>query len=574
MSKSRKAAVCATAAAFIVGTASASASTHASSYSRGDSATRITYCEGALPNALAGTQHANKHTTGNNNGCLDGLDVYSCPRGGAKPDESKKKRRGRRRKTEKPAKSDSSETAATTPEKDSSTATATAAPTKDTPSQSQTQSLEQEAFASAVKEKTDATVPKQQEKPVVPPIIDEILKEKDYYRILGTTKQEAQSNSHPNNVIQKAYRRRAVQCHPDKTGGDRRAFDSVAEAYAVLSDDSKRQLYDRFGKEGLDPSRAGGAANRSQQSAGFGHGGAEDLFRAFFGGSGRSSHYQQPPRRNRTVRYQLEVTLEDLYQGIERTVLVAPPDGGSSSSSASKRVHVNVPRGAVSGQSIVLSGEMDFDEDDTPGDLVFWLKERSHATFTRKGHDLAVAFQISLQEAICGVKRTIRHLDGSELHIGSARHVTHHGPILIQTGDVQVLKGKGMPKDGQGAEYGDLYVQYQVEMPTGTPHENNLTNEEREELGRLLDKLQGKKHTKSSDKPDPDVQFLQKASLRDFGRASGQPQPAQNSDPTRASAFGSRQFYSSSSRTSNPFFELNQDYMPDDDDSNVQCRPM
>jgi DnaJ family protein A protein 2 len=251
--------------------------------------------------------------------------------------------------------------------------------------------------------------------------------------------------------------------------------------------------------------------------------------------------------------------------------LVAPPEGGSSTS-ASKRVHVNVPRGAVSGQSIVLSGEMDFDEDDTPGDLVFWLRERSHATFTRKGHDLAVAFQISLQEAICGDTTTINHLDGTKLHIGSARHATN-GPILIQTGDVQVLKGKGMPKDGQGVEFGDLYVQYEVEMPTGKPHENTLTSEEREELGRLLDKLQGKKHTPSTDQSD--VQFLQKASLRDFGRASGQPKPPQNNDPTRASAFGSRQFYSSSSRASNPFFELNQDYMPEgDDDSNVQCRPM
>jgi DnaJ-class molecular chaperone len=555
MSKSRKAAVCATAAAFIVGTESASASTHSSSFSHGGSATRILCSE-------------------DGNG-LDGLNVYSCPRGGAKPDESQKKRKGRRRKTEKPTKVETSETTDDVPQEDVESSTSTAAPAQE---DTQSQSPQQEASASAEKEKPDAPKPKskQQQKSQTPPpptaIIDEILKEKDYYKILGTTKQEAQSNSNPNNVIQKAYRRRAVHCHPDKTGGDRRAFDRVAEAYDVLSDDSKRQIYDRFGKEGLDPTRANSAANRSQQSAGFGNGGgAEDIFRAFFGGSG--TRYQQPaPRRNRSVRYQLEVTLEDLYLGMERTVLVAAPDGGGSSTTANKRVHVNVPRGAVSGQSIVLSGEMDFDEDDTPGDLVFWLRERSHATFTRKGHDLAVAFQITLQEAICGVTRSIRHLDGSELNIVSAQHATH-GPILIQTGDVQVLKGKGMPKDGQGVEFGDLYVQYQVEMPTGKPNENTLTSEEREELGRLLDKLQGTKHTPATDQSD--VQFLQKASLRDFGRASGQPQPPQNNDPRRDSTFGSRQFYSSSSRASNPFFELNQDYMPDgDDDSNVQCRPM
>jgi DnaJ-class molecular chaperone len=546
-SKSRKAAVCATAAAFIVGTASASKPS--SSFPHGGSVTRAKYVEGALPNDSVGTTCSLQ---------LHGL--LACPRGGAEPDESKKKRKSKRRKAQKAAKDAA---AKSTTEEESSTAS----PAKDSKSHPPRQ--QEESSASAEKEKTDAPKPKPKQQ--TPSIIEEILKEKDYYKILGTTKQDAQNNP---TAITKAYRRRAVQTHPDKTGGDRRAFDIVAEAYDVLSDDSKRQIYDRFGKQGLDPTSA---ANNNNGPAGFSQ--AEDLFRSFFGGSSARNPYFQPPRRNRTVRYQLEVSLEDLYQGIERTVLVAPPEGGPGSSTSQKRVNVHVTRGALSGQSIVLSGEMDFDETDTPGDLVFWLVQQSHPTFTRKGHDLALTLRISLQEAICGVTRNIRHLDGRELTIGSARQVTHGpiDPILIQTGDVQVLKGKGMPKDGQGTEFGDLYVQYEVEMPTGKPHGNDLTSEEREELGRLLDKLQGKKHLLQG-QSDSDIQYLQKASLGDFGRASGRPQPTQNNDPTREdderrSQFGSRQFHYSSSRGSSPFFETNPGYAPDDDGS-AQCRQM
>lgn len=445
-----------------------------------------------------------------------------------------------------------------------------------------------------------------------PPVVEEILQEEEYYKILGLTQQQARN--HPS-AIKKAYRKRCVQTHPDKTGGDRRAFDKVAEAYEVLSDDSKRQIYDRFGKRGLQ--QQDGAAG-GHHFSGFAH--AEDLFRSFFGHRGANSNnnpFYQAFRRNRTVRYQLEVTLEDLYQGMKRTVLVAPPDGShatTTTTTSNKRVQVDIPRGALHGQSIVLPGEMDFDESDTPGDLIFLLKQRPHTVFTRKGHDLAMTVRISLQEAICGVTRTIQHLNGRPIVIGSARqrqrqHYNKNNgtdndddddvddPVLIQTGDVHVLKGQGMPKDAQGMSYGDLYVQYQVEMPKTVKSSSHcLTSEERQELGRLLDKLEGKRKTTSMTTPatkdDSKIQYLQKASLSDFGRASGKPhyfsRAAQDTDPTTmednddddlASGFspfgggGRRGFFYSSSGTA-PFFGMGPDDAFDEDDGNVQCRQM
>lgn len=406
--------------------------------------------------------------------------------------------------------------------------------------------------------------PDPEEVPQTLPIVEEILKEQDYYRILGLTRAEVQANPA---IIKKSYRRRALQTHPDKTNGDRRAFDRVAEAYEILSDDEKRKVYDRYGKKGLD-------------GAGPGHGfpTAEELFRSFFAGSaaGRSPFPQA--RRNRTVRYQLEVSLEDLYRGLTRNVAIASPGGRA----AAKEVEVNIPRGALSGQSIRLHGAMDFDHEDTPGDLIFSLRQRPHRTFTRKGYDLALSMKIGLDEAVNGVTRTIRHLDGSALTVASARQSDNQVQI-IQSGHVHVLKGRGMPKDAQGTEFGDLYVQYQVELPKTSAAASRLTPEEREQLGTLIRKLEGRVNENRS---FTDVNYLQSAIASDFGTASGRPEiprDEEEDDHFHGDPFGSsfgrgRSFFYSSTGGPSPFSGMN----PEDlfrgashtDDENVQCRQM
>jgi DnaJ-class molecular chaperone len=221
---------------------------------------------------------------------------------------------------------------------------------------------------------------------------------------------------------------------------------------------------------------------------------------------------------------------------------------------------------------------MDFDAKDTPGDLVLIMKQRPHATFTRKGHDLAISVKVSLKEAICGVHRTIRHLDGRNVVFASARRNDDDAPILIKTGDVQVLKGQGMPKNARGTEFGDLYVQYNVAVPT-TAARQEMTPNERAELGRLLDKLEGKQSSVEENN-DSNVDVLTQGSVSDFGIASGTPEVPR--DPTSMeeegpgfSPFGtsSRQFYFPSG-SSNPFSGMRQGPMYEEDDSNVQCRQM
>ena len=470
------------------------------------------------------------------------------------------------------------------------------------------------------------------------PVVEEILQHEDYYDILGLPRGEGNISA-----IKKAYRRRAVQTHPDKTGGDRRAFDKLAEAYDALLDDDKRALYDRYGKAGLDPT------NGLAAGAGAGRGGmasAEDLFRSFFGGGPSQQQQQQARNRNRTLRYQLEVSLEEMYKGKTRKVTVeAPPrqqqrnmffDSPTQERRKKKTVEVPIPRGGHPGQRIVLSGEMDFDAQDgnggggPPGDLIFQLHPRPHKTFSRKGHDLALEVKISFQEAVCGCKRTITHLDGRSITVESAKRqipkervdrfdnnaasvyqskVVEDGMgeasseaasnIYIQTGDVQVLKGQGMPKNAQGTEFGDLYVQYSVELPNSAAGAQSLTPSERIELGRLLEKLDGdgrkgngKKTTRfpipgnlsniKSSSASPSF-TLEPASLMDFGRASGPVQQPvddhddhhqQEDDHQQHFPFGNsgaqRQFFFSSSGSS-PFFGQETNF---EDDPNVQCSQM
>lgn len=388
-------------------------------------------------------------------------------------------------------------------------------------------------------------------------MIDQLLQEEDYYAILGVSRSATSAQ------IQKAYRRRAVQTHPDKVAnGDRRAFDKVAEAYDVLNDETKRALYSRYGKRGLEGHTGG------QHPGNF----AEDVFRSFFGNQFHSSfrpnsQQQQRSPRNRTVQYQLEVSLEDLYTGKTRSVLIEKPGKGQ------KRVSVDIPAGLASGESVVLSGEVDAIPEAAPGDLVFVVSQRSHGTFTRKGHDLAIEITVSLQEAICGLTREIRHLDGRPLVISSARSSVDT-PMLIETGDVHVLKGAGMPKRGEDGAYGDLYVQYRVRMPPASSV-TKLDATEREQLGSLLGRLQGDDaKTSPPTSAHNNAKTMEKASPADFGRASGpfRRQRADYEEDFQQGPFAQQFFWSNRGRGRSPFGD---DHPNDDDDgSNVQCQQM
>ncbi len=323
-------------------------------------------------------------------------------------------------------------------------------------------------------------------------------------------------------------------------------------------------------------------------------GGTSNFFSAQFnqGGSRTSSSSSSSSfgPRNRDLRYQLEVSLEDLYKGTTKHVAIQQPNPLRPHFPYRKEVEVTLSPGMHSGQSVRLSGVVDSIPDAAPADVVFLLNQRRHPIYTRRGSDLAMEVRITLAEAIVGYKKKIVTLDGSEMVIGNPYEVIHvkkeelvdapslpdivdgesvvvvpagntdtgnssnssktntttsssndatsammkeedfpvqqivktttlsyHLPSkIIQTGDVHVLKGKGMPKRRVGGhDYGDLYIQYIVELPGGTAATSassssfpsakskldtkNLSPEERVELAKLLSKLEGK------DDPTTDV---------------------------------------------------------------------
>lgn len=334
----------------------------------------------------------------------------------------------------------------------------------------------------------------------VSPIVEDIMKEDDYYRVLGISKDELKQSKNVDRDIQKAYRKRAVHTHPDKTGGDRRAFDKVAEAYEVLQDKDKRASYDRFGKEGM---------KQQQQFGGGGAGiNAEDLFRSFFGGGFGNSGFPGNAQSQRARQYILEVSLEDLYSGATKNVQLP---GGET-------VECEIPRGMREGTALsaeTLTGES----------VLFIVRPRQHHLFTKQGANLILTIRISLTESITGVQRKITHLDGSSIHIVSAGDGLL--PSIIESGDVQVLKGCGMPQEGT-MECGDLYIQYEVVTKR---QRGSLSESEMTQLKTLLAKLEGRKSASKSNWP-----FKEHKKAMKLGVASGDDLNAR-SDPFGSSGF-------------------------------------
>jgi DnaJ family protein A protein 2 len=219
-----------------------------------------------------------------------------------------------------------------------------------------------------------------------------------------------------------------VKHHPDK-GGDEHLFKEINAAYEILSDPKKRELYDKYGLEGVE------------QEGGPGGAGGEDLFSMFFGG-GRSR--SAGPRKGPSLNHPLKVSLEDLYNGktvklaINRKVIVGEPSecrtcdghgivmemrqigpgmitqmqrpcsncGGQGHSAEMKNerkvVEVHVEKGAQNNQKITFKGMADETPGRETGDVNFIIQEKEHALFKRKGADLLIMQDISLNQALTG----------------------------------------------------------------------------------------------------------------------------------------------------------------------------
>jgi DnaJ-class molecular chaperone len=264
-----------------------------------------------------------------------------------------------------------------------------------------------------------------------------------YYKILGLGVNKRSTIDD----IKKAYRKRAMELHPDK-GGDAEQFKILGEAYEVLSDPQKKALYDRYGMAGLK----GDGGQRSP---------AADFAQFFRGFSGFSV----------PIVFQLELSLEELFTGkdidipLERDV----------------RVAVSVEPGMLNGQEMMARSKYS-DPRGFARDIVVRIREVRHPVFQRKNADLMMEVKLTLRECLMGFEKKVRLLDGEELTVRSP------AGEVVGAEAVFVLPDKGMPLFRRPSARGRLFVRTKLELPRG---KLPLKGDELAELERLLSALEG-----------------------------------------------------------------------------------
>jgi len=337
---------------------------------------------------------------------------------------------------------------------------------------------------------------------------------RDYYEVLGVPRDaDAQA-------IKKAYRKLAIKYHPDRNQepGAEDRFKEVSEAYAVLSDDEKRQRYDRFGHAGIDQQYSTEDIFRnvdfSDIFGSMGGGGFGSIFDMFFGGGGRG----HGPSRGRDLQLTQRISLEDAYRGTELTVeywrleTCAHCDGtgaepgtrvdtcttcgghgqvqrqqrtpfgiisqigacptcggsgrqvttpcktcrGSGHDRVKKRERVKVPAGIDDGMRLRVAGGGEVGGRGGPhGDLYIEVRIDEDPRFRREGVDLVAELPVSIPQGVLGARARLQTFDGEE---------DVDVPRGAETGHVIRLRGKGMPYL-RGSGRGDLLVRLRVVTP-------------------------------------------------------------------------------------------------------------
>ena len=356
----------------------------------------------------------------------------------------------------------------------------------------------------------------------------------DFYETLGVAK------TADDKELKSAYRKLAMQFHPDRNPGDNAAehrFKEINEAYECLKDPQKRAAYDRFGHAAFHNGGGGGPFG------GFGGGGFSEIFEDIFGemmggGRRRSSGGRE---RGADLRYNMEVTLEEAFTGktaqirvpssvacqecsgtgakagtqpttctmcgghgkvrasqgffsIERTCPTCqgrgtmikdpcPKCSGQGRTIQERSLSVNIPAGIEDGTRIRLANEGEAGLRGGPnGDLYIFLAIKPHEFFQRDGADLYCRVPISMTTAALGGQFEVTTLDGTQTRVKV--------PEGTQNGRQFRLKGKGMPILRQ-PQMGDLYIQTAVETP------QSLTKRQRELLEEF-DKLSSKENSPQS----------------------------------------------------------------------------
>jgi curved DNA-binding protein len=291
----------------------------------------------------------------------------------------------------------------------------------------------------------------------------------DYYKTLGAKKDFTPTE------IKKVYRKLALKYHPDKNKGDKQAeakFKEISEAYAVLSDPEKKKQYDLYGSTDFHQRYSqedifrGFDLNDILRQFGMGGSGQSANFRSSMGGNGRFNSFfgqansggcggggcQPAPEKGQDMTYQINVSLEEVLEGAERTITLRK-------NGHSHNVSVKIPKGIEEGKKLRLQGKGGSSKNGgPPGDLYLKVEIAGNETFSRSGDDLVVQKLISFSEACFGTKLEIETLEGKKFMVKVAPGTVHDSRLRI--------KGYGLPiGPGPLGERGDLYVRIGVKVP-------------------------------------------------------------------------------------------------------------
>jgi len=336
---------------------------------------------------------------------------------------------------------------------------------------------------------------------------------KDYYKILGIAKGASDDE------IKKAYRKMALKYHPDKnkSPGAEDKFKEVAEAYEVLSDKQKREIFDKYGEEGLKGGIPGGSSgpggnftytfsgdpratfesffgtsspfdgifeSMGGDPFGMGMGGMggprsnmnrmhfssdmgepmemdTDGFHGFGGPSSRGKKRQDPP-----VYHDLKVSLEDIFTGCTKKMKITKKvlnADGRSTRTEDKVLEIQVKPGWKEGTKITFPKEGDQRANTQAADIVFTIKDKPHPVFKRDGSNLLFTANVTLREALTGTTIQIPTLEGRTVRLPI------HGVIKPST--KQRISGEGLPFPKQPTRRGDIIVSFDIKFPDHLSHQ-------------------------------------------------------------------------------------------------------
>lgn len=331
---------------------------------------------------------------------------------------------------------------------------------------------------------------------------------KDFYKILGITKGASDDE------IKKAYRKLALKYHPDKnkTPQAEERFKEIAEAYEVLSDKKKRDIFDQYGEEGLKGGVPGGAGEQGGNFTYQFHGdpratfaqffGSSDPFGIFFGssdpgrmfesqtifmGPGEDDIYSQmsggyPPggafrsqsfntqsNRKRQIQdppieHDLYVSLEEVDRGCVKKMKIsrmANMDGHPRKEE--KVLNITVKPGWKAGTKITFQNEGDQTPGKVPADIIFIIRDKPHPLFKREGSDLKYNVKVTLKQALCGAVFKVPTLHGEHYITVNTQNE------IVKPNTVKRIHGRGLPFPKEPSRRGDLLVAFDIKFPESLP---------------------------------------------------------------------------------------------------------